>query len=176
MKIIFQILFCGLMLFNKFNLSAQNVLEVYRVKMNKNNDSIRESYMLTPQHEAKIITEQYTYRGNIEQIGDSFLILDEQKIAFRNILSIAFKKSEAAYRKQKWTGALLTLPALAFSSLFVASMINNNKSFAQSCFGGVGSLIFIPVAIIWGIPKLFGNKSNFDLYNNKWKMSVVKKS
>ena len=127
-------------------------------------------------HEAKVVTELFTYNGLEQQVADTFLMIDSQKISYNLIRSIAFKKSDAAYRKQKWTGAAITIPAVAFASLFAYSLTNNNKNGFQSCFGGIGSLLFVPAALIWGIPMLFNSKSTFDLYNNKWQMNLVKKN
>jgi hypothetical protein len=151
---------------------SQNALEVFRIKTA---DNTRESFLFTANHEAKIITENFTYQGMVENIADTFLIIDSQKVSFRLIRSIAFQKADASYVKQKMVGLAITLPAAAFAGLFAYSVATNQKSTAQSCFGGIGSLIFIPAAIIWGIPKLFSNKTTFDISEKKWQLNVLKK-
>ena len=164
-----------LFIFISLNGQAQNALEIYRTK-SSDKENVRESYFLLANHEAKVVTELFTYNGLVQQVADTFLMIDSQKISYNLIRSIAFKKSDAAYRKQKWTGAAITIPAVAFASLFAYSLTNNNKNGFQSCFGGIGSLLFVPAALIWGIPMLFNSKSTFDLYNNKWQMNLVKKN
>ncbi len=154
---------------------AQQALEVFQLTKNEHNEIIRKSYFLKENQQAKVVTEQFTYKGLVQQIADTFLMIDSQKISYHQINSIAFKKQNASYATEHLKGAALLAPAAVFSALLISSYATGNKSQAQSCVGGVGTLIFIPAAIIWGVPLLFSNKTNFDLENKKWSWNVVKK-
>ncbi len=177
-----KVFFIAFLFFNCCSIAlqtkAQQALEVFQLTKNEHNEIIRQSYFLKENQKAKVKLKAPDYgfmNGIVQQIADTFLMIDSQKISYNQISSIAFKKQNASYKTEHLKGLALTAPATVFSSLLIYSYASGNKSQAQSCVGGVGTLIFIPAAIIWGVPLLFSNKTNFDLENKKWSWNLVKK-
>ena len=113
-------------------------------------------------------------KGTVQQIVDTFLVIEKERIPLSQITTIAFEKSKAAYQKQKLKGLAITLPAVVFASLFIYGETSNKTNAATSCIGGIGSLIFIPATLIWGIPMLFNSKTSFQIDNENWNLRSVK--
>ena len=152
---------------------AQNQLEVSR----------NQSYYLHENQKVKIrflkSSQEENIKGNVQQITDSFLVIDSQKIFYSSISKISFNKNNN--EKQNIRNGIYSFIPTAIGTLLISSSAVLKIGHGLSPLFILGAIVLtttLPVALI-GTGLIIFRKKNFfvlqkDSFSKKvYKMSVV---